>query len=101
MKDERPVAFDVTCPCCKAILTVDPEVRAVLAHREPPRSGPLSTLDKAVDALRGAGARREAAFQQAAEAERTKSDVLSRKFGEGLKRAKDDPDPPIRPIDLD
>ena len=60
-----------------------------------------ASLDKAMDHLRGAGARREAAFRQAAEAERTKSDVLSRKFGEGLKRAKDDPDPPIRPIDLD
>jgi hypothetical protein len=101
MEDKASEAFDVACPCCKAILTVDPEVRAILAHREPPRSGPLSTLDKAVDALRGAGARREAAFRQAAEAERTKGDVLSRKFGEGLKRAKDDPDPPIRPIDLD
>ena len=101
MGDQASVAFDVTCPCCRAILTVDPEVRAVLAHREPPRSGPLSTLDKAMDALKGAGARREATFRQAAEAERTKGDVLSRKFGEGLKRAKDDPDPPIRPIDLD
>ena len=101
MGDQASVAFDVACPCCRAILTVDPEVRAVLAHREPPRSGPLSTLDKAMDALKGAGARREAAFRQAAEAERTKGDVLSRKFGEGLKRAKDDPDPPIRPIDLD
>jgi hypothetical protein len=101
MEDPGAGAFDVTCPCCKAILTVDPEVRQVLAHREPPRSGPLSTLDKAVDALRGAGARREAAFRQAAETERTKGDVLSRKFGEGLKRAKDDPNPPIRPIDLD
>jgi hypothetical protein len=54
-----------------------------------------------MDHLRGAGARREAAFRQATEAERTKGEVLSRKFGEGLKRAKDDPDPPIRPIDLD
>ena len=101
MGEQPTAAFDVTCPCCKAILTVDPEVRAVLAHREPPRSGPLSTLDKAVDALRGAGARRETAFRQAAESERTKGDVLSRKFGEGLKRAKDDPNRPIRPIDLD
>ena len=47
------------------------------------------------------GPAREAAFRQATEAERTKGEVLSRKFGEGLKRAKDDPDPPIRPIDLD
>jgi hypothetical protein len=101
MGDQPSTTFEVTCPCCKTRLTVDPEVRVVLAHREPPRSGPLSTLDKAMDALRGAGARREAAFREAAEAERTKGDVLSRKFGEGLKRAKDDPDPPIRPIDLD
>jgi hypothetical protein len=101
MGTQPSASFDVVCPCCKAILTVDPEVRAVLGHREPPRSGPLASLDKAVDALRGAGARREAAFRQAAEAERTKGDVLSRKFGEGLKRAKDDPNPPVRPIDLD
>ena len=100
MGDQSPTVFDVTCPCCKATLMVDAEVRAVLAHREP-RSGPLSSLDKAMDHLRGAGARREAAFRQATEAERTKGEVLSRKFGEGLKRAKDDPDPPIRPIDLD
>jgi len=98
---KKTEAFDVTCPCCKAVLTVDPEVRTVLAHREPPRSGPLSSLDKAMDALRGAGSRREEAFRQAAEAERTKGDVLSRKFGEGLKRAKDSPDPPPRPFDYD
>jgi hypothetical protein len=101
MGQSPPSPFDVTCPCCGAVLTVDPEVRAVLAHREPPRSGPLSSLDKAMDALRGAGARREAAFRQATEAEKTKGDVLSRKFGEGLKRAKDDPDPPRRPFDFD
>jgi len=101
MAGKAPVAFDVTCPCCQAVLTVDPEVRAVLAHRVPEKKGPLSTLDKAMEALRGADARREAAFRQAAEAERTKGDVLARKFGEGLKRAKDSPDPPIRPFDLD
>jgi hypothetical protein len=96
-----PDPFEVTCPCCRAILTVDPEVRSVLAHREPPRQGPLSSLDKAMDALRGAGARREAAFREATEAEKTKGDVLSRKFGEGLKRAKESPDPPVRPFDFD
>lgn len=101
MGESASTPFEVTCPCCKAILTIDGEVRAVLAHKNPPRSGPLASLDQAMDHLRGAGARREAAFQQAAEAERTKGDVLARKFGEGLKRAKDDPDPPIRPIDLD
>ena len=101
MGQKGTVTFEVTCPCCQALLTIDPEVRAVLAHRLPERKGPLSSLDKAMEVLRGADARREAAFRQAAEAERNKTDVLARKFGEGLKRAKDSPDPPIRPIDLD
>ena len=38
MGNQRSTTFEVTCPCCKAILTVDAEVRAVLAHREPPRT---------------------------------------------------------------
>lgn len=73
----------------------------MLAHEPPPRQGPLSSLDHALGALRGAEARREAAFRQAAEAERTKGERLSRKFGEGLRRAKDSPDPPPRPFDYD
>jgi len=83
------------------VLTVDPEVRAVLTHTPPPRTGPLSSLDKAMGALREAEARRDARFRQAAEAEKDKADVLARKFQAGLKRAKDTPDPPIRPFDLD
>jgi len=98
---KRAAAFDVTCPCCQAVLTVDPDVREVLAHRVPEKKGPLSSLDKAMEALRGADERREAAFRQAAEAERNKGEVLTRKFGEGLKRAKDSPDPPVRPFDFD
>ncbi|PYM62523.1 MAG: hypothetical protein DMD79_10640 [Candidatus Rokuibacteriota bacterium] len=103
MAGKKPAAapFDVTCPCCQAVLTVDSDVRAIVAHRIPEKKGPLSTLDKAMEALRGADQRRDAAFREAALAERNKGDVLARKFGEGLKRAKDSPDPPIRPIDLD
>jgi hypothetical protein len=95
-------SFDLTCPSCRAVLTVDPEVRAVLQHKPPPRTGPAASLDKAMEALKGQQARRETAFRQAAEAEKNKEQVLSRKFEAGLKRAKDDPDPPgPRPIDLD
>ena len=60
-----------------------------------------SSLDKAMGALREAEARRDARFREAAEAEKDKADVLARKFQAGLKRAKDTPDPPIRPFDLD
>jgi hypothetical protein len=101
MAAERSNAFEVSCPCCQARLTIDPEVRAVLGHTPPPKTGPASSLDQAMAGLRGAEARREARFRAAAEAEKRKDQVLSRKFEAGLKRAKDTPDRPVRPIDLD
>lgn len=94
-------SFDVTCPSCRAVLTVDGKVRVVLHHTPPPRTGPASSLDKAMEILKGEQARREARFKQAADAEKNKEEVLSRKFKAGLERAKDMPDPGPRPIDLD
>ena len=93
--------FQVACPACRAVLTVDPQVRAVLQHAPPPKTGPASSLDTALQALKGAEGRRDAAFREAAEAEKTKGQVRSRKFDAGLKRAKDEPGRPLRPIDLD
>jgi hypothetical protein len=94
-------AFEVECPGCRARLTVDPEVRAVIAHVPPPRTGPAASLDQAMASLKGAQAQRDARFRQAAEAEKTRDQVLARKFAAGLERAKDTPDRPLRPIDLD
>jgi hypothetical protein len=94
-------SFDVTCPSCRAVLTVDAKVKVVLRHAPPPRTGPASSLDKAMESLKGEQARREARFKQAADAEKNKEEVLSRKFKAGLERAKDMPDPGPRPIDLD
>lgn len=101
MGARKDASFDVKCPSCQATLTVDPEVKAVLHHTPPPRTGPAASLDKAVELLKGEPARREARFREAAEAEKGKDQVLARKFQDGLKRAKDMPDPGPRPIDLD
>ena len=101
MSERKSVTFEVKCPSCHATLTVDPEVKTVLSHTPPPKTGPLGTLDKAMDAIRGEQARREARFREATEAEKSKADVLARKFDAGLKRAKDSPDPPRRPFDYD
>jgi hypothetical protein len=96
---EKP--FELDCPCCGAKLLIDPGVRAVLRHDPPPKRGGTADLDQAVKALQGESARREARFQRTVDAERGKGKVLERKFEEGLKRAKDDPSRPLRPIDLD
>ena len=96
-------AFDVECPCCRAILKIDPETRSVLVHTVPERPKPIEDLAAEVEKLKGAGARREEAFRKQFEAEKTHGKVLEKKFDELFKRAKEDPDqrPPQRDIDLD
>jgi hypothetical protein len=94
-------SFVVTCPCCQAKLTVDPEVRAVIAHEAPPPRRTVDDLGGALSALRAKSAEREARFREQMEAESQKGKVLDRKFQEGLKRAKDSPDPPKRPFDYE
>jgi len=95
--------FDVECPCCQAILKVDPATRAVIAHTVPEKPKPIEDLAVEVAKLKGEGARREELFQKQFEAEKTHGKVLEKKFDELFKRAKENPDtaPPMRDIDLD
>jgi hypothetical protein len=94
-------AFVVVCPCCQAKLTVDAELRAIIAHEAPPPRRAVDDLGGALSALRAKSAEREERFRQQMEAESQKGKVLDRKFQEGLKRAKDSPDPPKRPFDYE
>jgi len=95
--------FDVLCPCCQAILKIDPETRAVIAHTMPEKPKPIEDLASEVAKLKGEGARREELFQKHFEAEKSHGQVLQKKFDELFKRAKEDPDtrPPKRDIDFD
>ena len=96
-------AFTIPCPCCKARITIDPDLGAVIAHEAPPPVRTVNDLGAAVDALRSKSAEREERFRREMQAEAAgqKSKLLDRKFQESLKKAKDSPDPPIKPIDLD
>jgi hypothetical protein len=93
--------FSVRCPCCEARLTVDPEVKAVVAHEAPPARRSVADLGSALGALGTRAAEREARFKEQMQAEAQKSKVLDRKFQEGLRKAKDSPDPPRRPFDFE
>jgi hypothetical protein len=93
--------FVVTCPCCQGRLTIDPQLEAVIGHERPPRPRSGIGLDDALSSLKGAASRREEQFREQLKAEENKRTVLDRKFQEGMKKAKDMPDPPPRPIDLD
>jgi hypothetical protein len=95
--------FEVPCPCCQAILKIDPETEAVIAHTVPEKPRLIDDLAAEVTKLKGEGARRDELFRKQFEAEKSHGKVLEKKFDELFKRAKENPDvtPPKRDIDLD
>jgi hypothetical protein len=94
--------FEVNCPCCQAKLTIDREIGAVLSHVAPPRPPSSVNLGDTAGLLRQQVDAVEAKFRASVEAEKTKEDLLARKFAEGLKKAKDGPiEKPLRDFDLD
>ncbi len=94
--------IEVTCPCCQAKLTVDPELAVVLSHAVPPKAAPDVDITDAARILQEQAQRREDKFRESWEAEKKKEDVLTRKFEEALKKAKDQPlEKPVRDFDLD
>lgn len=102
MAKKAAAPIEVTCPCCQAKLTVDPQLAAVLSHTVPPKPRPDVDISDAGRILAEQAQRREDKFRESWEAERKKEDVLTRKFEEALKKAKDAPvEKPIRDFDLD
>jgi hypothetical protein len=93
--------FELLCPCCGARLKVDPELKAVIAHEAPKVPRKFETVDAAIEGLKTHDAEREKKFAESVEAEKSKKDVLNRKFDELFEKAKTDTSRPIRDIDLD
>ena len=45
-------AFDVTCPCCSAVLKVDPEQKAVIAHTAAVKPKMFNDIEEAARAMK-------------------------------------------------
>jgi hypothetical protein len=93
--------FEVLCPCCGARLKLDTELKAVIGHEAPKVARKFGSVDEAVGALKSQDAEREKKFAASIEAEKSKRDVLNRKFDELFEKTKGDTSRPIRDIDLD
>lgn len=95
--------FDVTCPDCGGVLKIDPVTRAVIAHTSAPRKKTFADFNEAAKALKDADARRDSLFAQSVAAQKNNDDVLSKKFAEAMKKAKESPlnEKPLREFDLD
>jgi Zn-finger nucleic acid-binding protein len=96
-------AFEITCPCCNAVLKVDPEAKAVIAHTAAPKPKTFNDIEEAARAMKEQDSRRDSIFRQSVENQKNASDLLERKFQEAVKRAKESPDTgkPLRDFDLD
>jgi ribulose kinase len=96
-------AFEVTCPCCSAVLKVDPDTQAVIAHTAAVKPKMFNDIEAAAKAMKEQDTRRESIFRQSVEAQKHASDLLEKKFQEAIKKAKESPDTgkPIRDFDLD
>ena len=96
-------AFEVTCPCCSAVLKVDPENEAVFALTAAVKPKTFYDIEEAARAMKEQDSRRDSIFRQSVEAQKHASDVLEKKFQEAVKKAKETPDTgrPIRDFDLD
>jgi ribulose kinase len=103
-KPKAAPAFEVSCPHCNAVLKVDAEARAVIAHTAPVAPRTFEDIEAAARAMREQDSRKESLFRQSVEAEKNKADLLEKKFQEALKKAKESPQDtgrPIRDFDLD
>jgi molecular chaperone DnaK (HSP70) len=100
---KKPDNFEVTCPCCSALLKVDVETRAVIAHTAAVKPKMFNDMEAAAKAMREQDNRRESIFQQSMEAQKNASSLLEKKFQEAVKKAKESPDTgkPIRDFDLE
>jgi hypothetical protein len=93
--------IEVACPCCHTLLVIDTNLGRVISHKEPDR-GNKPELSNAQGILAAEAARREAIFQQSVDSEKNRGDVLSKRFDEALRQAKQEPvTKPMRDFDLD
>jgi ribulose kinase len=100
---KTPANFEVTCPCCNALLKIDTAMAAVIAHTPAVKPRMFNDMEDAARAMKEQDIRRESIFRQSVEAQKHASELLDKKFQEAVKKAKESPDTgkPIRDFDLD
>jgi hypothetical protein len=102
-KQTKEIGFEVLCPDCGAMLRIDPVTQTVIAHTPAPRKRMFEDLGSAAKAARENDARRDSIFAQSVEAQKNRDSILSAKFEEAFRKAKESPDmgKPLRDFDLD
>ena len=95
-----PEALDVTCPCCEALLKVDPETGAVVWADK--KKAPPKDFDDLVNRVKSQKGILDEKFARSVQHTKHASEILDKKFEEAKKRAEADPtSKPPHPFDND
>jgi hypothetical protein len=93
-----PEALDVTCPCCGALLKVDPETSSVVWVDK--KKAPAQDLDELVNRVASQKSLLDEKFARSVQQNKNKREILERKFEEARRRAEADPSvKPPHPFD--
>jgi hypothetical protein len=102
MADEGTQTIQVSCPCCSAVLTIDPVLSAVLEHQLPAKAPIVNDLKNAAQFVKEEANKRDEKYQQIVEAEKNRLKLVEAKFQKLFKKAKEEPiTKPLKDIDLD
>ena len=84
-----PEALDITCPCCEALLKIDPETGSVVWVDK--KKVPAKDFDELVNRVRSQKSVLDEKFQRSVQQTRHQREILDKKFEEARRRAAEDP----------
>lgn len=93
--------FETLCPHCRARLKIDTELSAIIDSTAAEAPKTFENLEAAMGHLKTHDQERDAKFAASLQSEKTKKEVLEKKFEELFKKAQSDDSRPVRDIDLD
>ena len=73
---KNPPIFEVTCPCCNAVLKVDAGTKAVISHTAAVQPRTFNDMEEAARAMKEQDSRRDSIFRQSLENQRNAADLL-------------------------
>src|SRR5215470_5430490 len=92
--------FEINCPCCGALVVIDPATRAILRFEVPKK--PLASFEEMVKEVGESRKKTESKLQRAMEEQSRRDEILEKKFREAMKKAESsDEKPPPKPFELD
>jgi hypothetical protein len=84
-----PEALDVTCPCCQALLKIDPETGSVIWTEK--KKAPAKDFDDLVQRVEAQRSVLDQKFARSVQQTKHAGEILDKKFEEARRRAEQDP----------